>query len=55
MSRAIDGGNEGHVTVVELLLARGVKVDYQYDVSRFNEPTLDRRLTLASFTIAVGK
>jgi ankyrin repeat protein len=53
LSRAIE---EGHTAVVELLLAQGAKVDYRYDyVSRFNEPRLDRRLTLSFFTVAVGK
>ena len=35
LSRAIDGG---HVTVVQLLLAQGVKVNYQYAiVSKSNQ------------------
>jgi ankyrin repeat protein len=39
LSRAIEGGNTG---VVELLLAQGVKVDYQYKiVSKFNLYALD--------------
>ena len=38
LSRAIE---EGHATVVERLLAQGVKVNYQYEhVSRFNEPMI---------------
>jgi hypothetical protein len=53
MSRAIEGGMAG---VVELLLAQGAKVNYQYKfVSKFDLSTLDRRLTLSSFTVAVRK
>ena len=53
LSRAIE---EGHTAVVELLLAQGAKVDYRYDyVSRFNEPRLDRRLTLSLFYAETSK
>ena len=53
LSQAIETGN---AAVVELLLAQGAKVDYRYRiVSKFNRFTLDRRLTLSTFTIAVGK
>jgi ankyrin repeat protein len=53
LSRAIETGN---AAVVELLLAQGAKVDYRYRiVSKFNRFTLDRQLTLSSFTIAGSK
>ena len=53
LSRAIETTN---VAVIELLLAQGAKVDYQYRiVSKFIWFTLGRQLTLSSFTIADGK
>ena len=56
LSRAIE---EGHALVVQLLLAQGVKVNFCYKVvskSPYpNRSILDSRLTLSSFTIAVGK
>ena len=52
LSRAIEGGNVG---VVELLLAQGVKVNYQYKiVSKFNRST-GLMADTASFAIAGRK
>jgi ankyrin repeat protein len=53
LSQAIETGN---AAVVELLLAQGANVDYQYRiVSKFNWLALDRQLTLSFVTITVGK
>ena len=53
LSRALE---EEKAVVVELLLARGAKVNSRYEiVSKFDLSTLDRRLILSFFTIEVGK